>query len=315
MVSRLLRPLLALAWAPLLFAGPALGAGAAISTSTGEAPRATPPEAGQRGSGADEWPAPPVIHPVALRARDLDLGAAAALLRPLPERERVKALHDWVILRLTYGASAPQAASTGRVASCDGYASLVKSLGTKVGLQVEVIHGLFAVPDGEPQPHAWNAVRVNGRWQLLDTTLDDPTLRGDGDETSTYRTDYFLVPPEVARLDHWPFLARWQLGAARPSREDFSRGPRLLTPALLRAGLTIVQGPREREGRTRVLVANEHRRFLFLALDGVRCAQPSDAALVELECPPWTRRSRLELMLNDAPEGLFRTVHEFDQPR
>jgi hypothetical protein len=263
------------------------------------------------------WPWPDAIDPLAERWLGLEVDALAAQLRELPEPRRLKVLHDWVVLSLRYAldrgaAQTPEAVLARRTASCEGYAGLVREVGRRAGLEVETVHGLVSVPGGPPRAHAWNAVRLEGRWQLLDTTLDDPTIRGDGDERNAYRTDYFLVPPEIAELDHWPFLARWQLTDARPSRDTFRRQVRLVTAGLLRAGLRVVAGPTELEETTRLVVSNDRGRFVFLAQDGRRCGSPSSAARLELKCP---RRDggRLELFVSDAAVGLFLSVHEFDR--
>lgn len=266
---------------------------------------------------AATWPWPNAIDPLAERWLGLEVEPLASQLRALPEPQRLKVLHDWVVLTLRYSldpgaAQSPEAVLARRTASCEGYAGLLHEVGRRAGLEVETVHGLVAVPGGPPRAHAWNAARLEGRWQLLDATLDDPTIRGDGDERSAYRTDYFLVPPEIAGLDHWPFLGRWQLTDARPSRDTFRRQARLATAGLLRAGLRVVAGPTNTEHSTRLVVSNERGRFVFLAQGGRRCGSPSSAARLELECP---RRDTgpLELFVSDAAVGLFLSVHEFDR--
>lgn len=51
--------------------------------------------------------------------------------------------------------------------------------------------------------HAWNAVRINGKWFYVDVTWDDPTYEDPNDISSTYiRYDYFLVAPTAFAADH-----------------------------------------------------------------------------------------------------------------
>jgi hypothetical protein len=269
-------------------------------------------------TATEAWPSADAVHPLAEQSLSLDPASVAALVRPLPATERIKVIHDWVVLTLRYesGHGVPQSPSEvlrRGTASCEGYAGLVEALGSSAGLEVVTIHGLFAMPDGPPQPHAWNAVRLDGRWQLLDATLDDPTVRGAGDERRAFRTDYFLIPPEVAQLDHWPFEGRWQLTSSRPSREAFEHRPRSNSPSLLKAGLELLAGPTEHQGTTQVRLANRGHRFVLLALDGQRCGPPTNAPLVELDCPRRAPGARLELLANDEKEGLFLTVHEFSR--
>jgi len=60
-------------------------------------------------------------------------------------------------------------------ALCGGYAFLFKQLCTDVGIKAEVVHGFTTQSNeikntsGTPE-HTWNAVFLNGTWQLLDIT-------------------------------------------------------------------------------------------------------------------------------------------------
>jgi transglutaminase/protease-like cytokinesis protein 3 len=74
-------------------------------------------------------------------------------------------------------------------AVCEGYANLFLELGQEVGLDVAYIRGkvrqdlapLDLIPEAfrlinptyDWTLHAWNAVKVGGYWQLVDTTWDD----------------------------------------------------------------------------------------------------------------------------------------------
>ena len=58
--------------------------------------------------------------------------------------------------------------------------------------------------------HAWNAVKVNGNWRLIDVTwcagyVND---RKFGKKFDTY---YYLTSPDLMVLDHFPDDPRWQL--------------------------------------------------------------------------------------------------------
>jgi hypothetical protein len=113
------------------------------------------------------------------------------------DHQRVKAIHDWIVLRLAYDVglnryTAYEALRTGK-AVCQGYALLAYRMLTAAGLPARIVEG--AVPEGD---HAWNLVRVAGRWYHLDVTWDDPVPDRSG--AVSYR--YYLKTDEEMRKDH-----------------------------------------------------------------------------------------------------------------
>ncbi|HEY5949877.1 MAG TPA: hypothetical protein VIV40_30495, partial [Kofleriaceae bacterium] len=84
--------------------------------------------------------------------------------------------------------------------------------------------------------HAWNAVKLDGQWYLIDTTWDDPT-KGSNDTT------YLFVPPKLMAFDHYPEDPNWQLLPKPMSLGDFVRQP-LLSPRIGELGITLVSPTR-----------------------------------------------------------------------
>jgi hypothetical protein len=78
------------------------------------------------------------------------------------------------------------------------------------------------------ESHAWNVARLGSRYVLMDATWDSGTLDGTTFK-KRFRTDYYLTPPEVFSVDHFPSDARWQLRATPLSRGEFFRQP-MMTP-------------------------------------------------------------------------------------
>lgn len=115
---------------------------------------------------------------------------------------------------------------------CDGYANLFCALATRVGLTAEKITGDargldFAPAISSPAGnHAWNAVLLQGRWQLLDATwgaghvLEQHFVR-------EFEPFYFLTPPEQFICSHFPHDPHWQLLATPVSRATFEQWPEL----------------------------------------------------------------------------------------
>lgn len=220
--------------------------GAVSVPLSGERP---PPPVPEPGSGASPWPLPRVASPDldALAAEDTE--TLALLGRWIREQapdpwHRVKLVHDVVIDRIEYdGRSAetehraPQDADTvfrSGIGVCAGYANLMVALGEQADLEVVYVSGLArqeAKPDGGP--HAWNAVRIDDQWYLLDATWDDSS------SSEAYDTGYLLTPPEVFVLSHLPTDPAWQLLDVPVSRGDFVRQP-LVRPGMVAAELRLL---------------------------------------------------------------------------
>lgn len=236
------------------------------------------------------------------------LGASFAHIEP--PRQRARAIHDWLVTRLKYGAQdqsqAPAVVLSRRIASCDGYSALFLGIGRAAGLKVERIVGVARDAVGNPQSHAWNAVWLDGGWALVDVTFDDPQQGGALVGQDGYRLDYFLINPQDAALDHLPTDPRWLLGAKALTRTEFlAQGPDRVTAR--RLGLHV-----EFNADGGVVVDNPTGRFVLLRADGARCGPPTSATRAQLSCPVDTTRSHhFELFSHTADSGLFHSVSEW----
>jgi transglutaminase/protease-like cytokinesis protein 3 len=181
--------------------------------------------------------------------RSIESVAAYLKLNAPSSLERLKAAHDYVADRVAYDAESyfagrypPQDARTvfeTRKSVCAGYANLLTAIGRAAELDVR-----YVVGDGRPagsdlsgESHAWNAAQLDGRWYLIDATWDSGAV-GQRFEKN-YRTAYFLTPPAVFALSHFPDEAKWQLLERPLSRGDFLRQP-ALSPLFFATGLELV---------------------------------------------------------------------------
>lgn len=98
---------------------------------------------------------------------------------------------------------------------CNGYATLYKVTAQQMGLKSEVIYGsaknnpaqIGKGPSGIN--HAWNAVRINGVWKLLDVTWG---AGGFADSAgSGFDDNYFFTDPALFFLNHFPENENWLL--------------------------------------------------------------------------------------------------------
>lgn len=115
---------------------------------------------------------------------------------------------------------------------CEDYSRLFKAMCDAVGLEAVVIDGTgrsFYNPFRKlPKNtnHAWNAVKIDGQWGLLDATwaagyVDESVTKF----TSDFQPGYFLTRPEWFAQDHFPADEKWQLLDTPVAREAFPEQP------------------------------------------------------------------------------------------
>jgi transglutaminase/protease-like cytokinesis protein 3 len=166
-----------------------------------------------------------------------------SVARYVREREpdpyhRIKALHDWLADRIAYDAEAladnkipsqdARSVFASKKSVCAGYANLLNAMAKITGDEVEVVVGDARrdVDEVGGLGHAWNAVKIDGKWFLLDATWDAGHVSG-RTFTKQYNTNYLFTPPEVFGIDHFPDSERWQLRDRPLTRGDFMRQPML----------------------------------------------------------------------------------------
>jgi transglutaminase-like putative cysteine protease len=257
--------------------------------------------------GAHEWPWPEGLHPAVLALTPADETSPAAVGRFLAAREPdpwelARAVHDYVADRIAYDVAAwrsgvypPQDAETTfrtRRSVCAGYAYLFEAVGRAAGLTVEVVggRGRGSVLTGMGNPHAWNAVKLDGTWHLVDATWDAGGVGPDGFHKH-YSTRYFLTPPEAFLAKHFPDEDRWQPLATPRTPGEYLRLP-ALDPEFFARGLRLVSPDRaelDARGSVEVIVDNPRGASLSASVfaDGGaygRC-EVSGTTRVTARCP------------------------------
>lgn len=116
-----------------------------------------------------------------------------------------------------------------RVAVCDGYAKLFKTLCDYAGLQCEVVLGYgkcFLEKDVKFRTnHTWNAVRIDSNWYLLDVTWASGYVTFANEFVHRMDDSYFLAPPQQFILDHYPEDLKWTLLDRPPTLREFHFSP------------------------------------------------------------------------------------------
>lgn len=123
----------------------------------------------------------------------------------MSEREKVKAVHDWLCVNVDYdydnylNGTLPDSSYYvegvmyhGK-AVCNGYMLAFEAFMDALGIENQNVVGWSEDGGG----HGWNKVKVDGVWYEIDVTWDDLGLYGQG-----YNYNYFLISEEQMNVDH-----------------------------------------------------------------------------------------------------------------
>lgn len=160
-----------------------------------------------------------VDHQKALEARVRKLARQAEQMN---EKEKEMFIHDFICQNVRYDKlkkaySHEIIGPLGHgVGVCEGIAKVVKILCDALGIWC-----IIAVSEANPEKkikyrHAWNVVRIGGRYYHLDATFDN-TL-GKGEEI---RYDYFNLSDEQIFRDHEPVI--WKVPACEDGEHTYYR--------------------------------------------------------------------------------------------
>ena len=119
--------------------------------------------------------------------------------------EYVKAVHDYIADELEYdveflpGSEDLGGAMNSGVATCLGYSAMFQFFMQIGGFETELIVGTAKDNRGVTEKHAWNKVKLEGRWYNVDVTWNDPITT---DGVGIIRYDYFLISDDALSKDH-----------------------------------------------------------------------------------------------------------------
>lgn len=106
--------------------------------------------------------------------------------------EVVKGIHDWLVNKIKYNLNyfdqSGYSALVYGQSVCAGYVNAFNYIARQAGIETIQVSGVGkSKKNGGTENHAWNYVKVNGKWYALDITWDDPS-----NVNSLYH-DFFLV--------------------------------------------------------------------------------------------------------------------------
>lgn len=143
--------------------------------------------------------------------RKVDEVLSEIITDDMTERQQIMAIHDYLVDRIDY--HMPDAAledhpgythtAYGAVvygsAVCDGYAQAFKIMLDRLGIENQLIFGITTDENGrflDTNRHAWNLVKVDGKYLHFDLTWNDPVFR------DTIHHTYIFMTSDQIRKDH-----------------------------------------------------------------------------------------------------------------
>ncbi|WP_321296461.1 transglutaminase domain-containing protein [Marinifilum fragile] len=119
-----------------------------------------------------------------------------------------------------------------RKALCEGYSTLFQNLCRHMNIECEIVSGTARRMISEigredlPSSHAWNAVKINGSWQLIDVTwaagwVDYSKMIFNKEFSSAY----FASDPDEFAMKHLPDDKKWLLASKIKDNADFAAQP------------------------------------------------------------------------------------------
>jgi hypothetical protein len=167
------------------------------------------------------------------------------------DKDKARAIFVWVTDRIMYDVAGYRDKSfekksqkaedvfVSRLCVCAGFASLYKAIADEMGLTCEYITGdvkaecytAGKTKSGECL-HAWNAVKIDGQWQLVDATFGQGFLQslflGLGESNKkAFAPQWFLVNPYTMIYSHLPTNEKWQLQSPKIDYAKFDQLPTL----------------------------------------------------------------------------------------
>ena len=130
----------------------------------------------------------------------------AKKLKGSSDYDTVKNIHDYLVSNIAYPASwsgtgvhSLNYALNKNVCVCDGYAKAFYFLCKANGIEALIVGG-DATDEHGTDSHAWNKVKINGKWYTIDVTWDDPFP----DDPGNVRYDYFLIKDsDISKSHKW----------------------------------------------------------------------------------------------------------------
>lgn len=148
-------------------------------------------------------------------------------------------------------------------AVCLGFSEIFTEVCDRIGIESQIVSGysktIISDIDNEKsyKDHAWNVVKINDTWKLIDVTWASVYLNETPKKLDEKLYDYyFFTNPDEFITTHFPANRRWQLIKHKLSKEDFLKKP-LLYPNYFHDEVKIANF------QNGVIEANKKRLFIY----------------------------------------------------
>ena len=140
--------------------------------------------------------------------RRVDQVIRSVIRQDMTRYEKIKAVHNWMIRNVKYDyyrlmqgyiprvSHTAKGALVKKIAVCDGYAHAFQMIMKKLKIPCR-----FVVGSSGGVGHAWNMVKLGGKWYHVDVTFDDPIINGRNTNTTPYY-NYFMKSSSVMKKSH-----------------------------------------------------------------------------------------------------------------
>lgn len=123
--------------------------------------------------------------------------------------QKVKYAHDWIVEQISYDKTISRKNTRNVYGSfveqqvvCEGYAKAFQMLLNDMNIPSMIVVGKGTNSEGRTESHAWNYIRLDGKWYGVDTTWDDPIIIG-GTLTQNLKYKYFLKGSGTFSKNHF----------------------------------------------------------------------------------------------------------------
>lgn len=177
------------------------------------------------------------------------------------EADKARIIYAWITQHISYDVVAfhnaienniypnvdPDQVLRDRTTICSGYSNLYQTLAEAMDLESAIVTGYAkgATPANDVRfkdtNHAWNSVRIDGAWYLLDATFGAGAVQND-QFAFEYNPYYFATSPQQFLNNHYPEDQGWQLLAQTATRAEFDNLPNI-SSRFYHLGLATISHP------------------------------------------------------------------------
>lgn len=124
--------------------------------------------------------------------------------------DKILQVHDWIIDNLEYESNIENSnvynlygALIEKKAVCEGYAEAFKYILDEMRIPCILVSGTATNSERTTERHEWNYVQIDNKWYAVDSTWDDPVVKGFGYVSNSVKHKYFLIGSRKINRNHF----------------------------------------------------------------------------------------------------------------